>query len=116
MVEMVCAIGVLVLAGGAFYSASGAMGKYKDKLLARNEANCVLDNSIERISAEKAPGAGLAGKIFLDEFAKSPLSQKAEIKALCEIRNGFLLLGITDGKGKRIAELKIKIRERGDEK
>jgi hypothetical protein len=115
IMEIVCAMGILILVMTAFYSAMSAMGKYQKKLLLQSVANHIFDNTLERISAQKGASAETAEKVFLDEFEKSGLADANAVKTFCEIRDDFLFIGIKDEKGKILAEIQLKIRKE-DEK
>lgn len=109
MTELVFAMGIFVFVVGSFYSAVGAMGRYREMLDDQTEAVSVLDNSLERISCVKSLSCDQAKKIFRDEFAKSPLFNKEKIRTICEIREDNLYIGILKENGKALADIEIKL-------
>lgn len=106
MVEVVFALGIFVLLSGSFYSVVSSMKKYRDKLELESEAVFVLDNLVQRISSERLPDREKASRILADEFSRSPLSSKEDVKALLKTEDGHAVAAI-EKKGISVAKIKF---------
>ncbi len=107
MLELVFAMAIFVLLSGCFYSVASSMKKYRDKLELESEAISVLDNLTHRISSERNPSTEKASLILADEFKRSPLALKEEIKARLEEDNDGHILAIIRNKDVSIAEIRF---------
>ncbi len=112
LVELVIAMGLFIIVAASFYSVTRALGEYRDRLMLRSQAGSIIDNTLERVSAYVNRDAETAATVFRDELEKNSFSGGKAFQHACEIRNGRLILGIFDKKGKSLAEVHLSVNEK----
>ena len=108
LLEVVAALGILVMLFGFFYTALNGMYQIQDVYQAESRAVILLNNTVERCNAEKKLSHDIVSSIFLDEFQKSDLFYQEGFSPVCKEEKNFSILSVMKENGKPLAELKFK--------
>ena len=107
LIELIGGIGVTLLLLGCFYSVVFGLYRLQDRYVTETQAVVVMGNAVERLEAKQPVDAESAGRVFQHEFARSDLSRKPELKALCVPVSGGVRRAIVRTNGVVLAELKV---------
>ena len=108
MMELLVAAALLGILATSFFTIINYMNKAENAFIIKHRSILVLDNSLERIEALNSSSSDVIKRIFMDEYKKSQLYKKRNIKPICEIRKNSTVLFFEDKNKRTIAKVSIK--------
>ncbi len=100
MIEMVMAMAFAVIVFSAFFNIMDSLNRTNKVYRAEARAVLVLDNTLERLEAEKAPDSKRLATILKEELTGGGLASDNKITHEIELKNGKCRLTIYRDAGK----------------
>ncbi len=107
LIEVVFAMGLLLMLSAAFMASIRSMHKLNNLVGAEAQAIQVTDNTVERIAALPNYSLAQVKTIFMDEYSKSSLPLSKKIRAQVVEQPNQLLLQFIKPNGRKLLEVTI---------
>ena len=108
LMEVVISISLLGIVMTGTFSGLRANRSFRRKLMLRNQAILVLDNTVERVSALSAPGLSDVQAVLTEEAAAAGLNKIEGLQATCRAEKDTVRLRIGLGDKPPLAQLRIR--------